>query len=62
MTFEDKIKNYKDYIILKLNENDYHAIIDAAYDMRILEAVQRERERLNQIEIENEALTRIEDY
>lgn len=37
-TFEEKRKILYEYILLKIEENDYHAVSDAANDLRVLEA------------------------
>lgn len=38
MTTAQKKQILHDYILLKLSEGDYHAVADAANDLRVLEA------------------------
>jgi hypothetical protein len=35
---ENQIKRMIDYLLLKVNENDWHGVCDAANDLRVLEA------------------------
>lgn len=36
-SISEKMKTLHDYIIFKLDEGDYHAVSDAANDLRVLE-------------------------
>jgi len=46
MTLEEKIKCMRDYLLLKFEEEDYHAVSDAANDLREMIAVQKYKSQL----------------
>ena len=62
MDLSAKIKNLETYLLDKFSERDWHGVADAACDLRVLEAVQKERVKAPALEIEKEQLAVIEDY